>query len=115
MSPESPKVFRDRVWWGYSQGGYGVYDADLGYYCEDWDIDNLKDLLDGSVPVVLLSGSYDYSVPPSATRELASQVPEAVFREMPELGHFPHAENPLVFRDYLLWSVDQMRPFVSPT
>lgn len=108
MSPESPKVYRDRVWWGYSQGGFGIYDADLAYYCDDWDIGGVKELLDATVPIVLLSGSYDYSVPPSATRELAAEIPGAVFREMPELGHFPHAENPPVFCHYLLWAADQI-------
>jgi pimeloyl-ACP methyl ester carboxylesterase len=109
MSPRSPKAYRDLVWWGYSQGGYGVYDADLGYYVEDWDIDRVAHLLDGSVPIVLLSGSYDYSVPPERTRELADRIPGAVFREMPELGHFPHAENPPVFSGYLLWALEQLR------
>ncbi len=109
MSPRSPKQYRDLVWWCYSQGGYGVYDADLGYYVGHWDIDNVIGRLDGEVPIVLLSGSYDYSVPPARTRELADRIPGAVFREMPELGHFPHAENPPVFRGYLLWALDRIR------
>lgn len=114
LSPHSPKTCRDEVWWGYSQGGYGVYDGDIAYYTRDWDIDGVEGLLDGSVPIVLLSGAYDTSVPPSATRELAARIPGAVLRVMPELGHFPHAENPPVFREHLLWAIEQIRRSSSP-
>jgi pimeloyl-ACP methyl ester carboxylesterase len=45
-------------------------------------------------------------VPPEATRELASRIPGAIYREMPELGHFPHAENPEAFSQHLRWALD---------
>jgi pimeloyl-ACP methyl ester carboxylesterase len=110
MSPDSPKTDRDRVWWGYSQGGYGVYERDIEYYSTSWDIDNIAHLFDESTPpVVLMNGIYDYSVPPEATRELASRIPYAAYREMPELGHFPHAENPEVFSQHLRWALDAIQ------
>jgi pimeloyl-ACP methyl ester carboxylesterase len=106
MSPHSPKAERDRVWWGYSQGGYGVYERDITYYTRCWDIDNILPLLNGDTPpLVLMSGAYDYSVPPEATRELAALLPKALYRDMPELGHFPHAENPAVFAGHLAWAL----------
>ena len=109
MSPESPRADRDWVWWGYSQGGFGVYERDIVYYSTSWDIDNVRSLFGPHTPpVVLLSGVYDYTVPPSATRELAEAIPGARFREMPELGHFPHAENPSVFAGYLTWALEQI-------
>jgi pimeloyl-ACP methyl ester carboxylesterase len=43
---------------------------------------------------------------PEATRELASRIPYAVYRETPELGHFPHAENAEVFSQHLRWALD---------
>lgn len=115
MSPSSPKAYRDRVWWAYSQGGWGTYDADIAYYTEHWDINHVLDRLTGSVPVVFLSGVYDYSVPPDQTRELADSIPGAIFREMPELGHFPHAENPPVFAEHLLWSLAQLERLLQDT
>lgn len=109
MNPASPKTERDRVWWGYSQGGYGVYERDITYYSDCWDIDNVAHLFnEATPPLVLLNGVYDYSVPPEKTRELADQIPGSVYREMPELGHFPHAENPAAFATHVLWALDQI-------
>ncbi|KQV75433.1 hypothetical protein ASC61_10700 [Aeromicrobium sp. Root344] len=106
MSPHSPKIDRDRVWWGYSQGGFGVYERDIRYYTDCWDIDNVREMLENEAPpIVLMSGAYDYSVPSAATRELAAQIPSAIYRPMPELGHFPHAENPPVFAQHLAWAL----------
>lgn len=106
MSPNSPKADRDRVWWGYSQGGYAVYERDIVYYTTCWDIDNVAPMFDAATPpVVLMSGAYDYTVPPAATMSLAQRVPGAVFHEMPELGHFPHAENPVAFAEHLRWAL----------
>ncbi|MGN7949362.1 alpha/beta fold hydrolase [Microbacterium sp. 22215] len=109
MSPHSPKSERDRVWWGYSQGGYGVYERDIAYYSTCWDIDNVIHLLGADTPpIVLMSGAYDYTVPPDATRELADIIPHAIYRDMPELGHFPHAENPVAFAAHLTWALEQI-------
>ncbi len=109
MSPESPFEMRDRVWWGYSQGGFGAYDADLGYYSQSWDIDNVRHLLSGSSPhIVVMSGAYDTSVPTTASEALAAAIPNSSFRVMPELGHFPHAENPRAFAPHLQWAIGRI-------
>jgi pimeloyl-ACP methyl ester carboxylesterase len=121
MSPQSPKSQRDRVWWGYSLGGFSVYEQDINYYSSSWDIDRVRHLLDEQSPLaVLMNGIYDYSVPPEATQELQRQVPNSIYREMPELGHFPHAENPKAFAGHLLWALTQIqahddRPRPVPT
>ncbi|WP_158228248.1 alpha/beta fold hydrolase [Pseudonocardia sp. MH-G8] len=118
MSPLSTKEERDRVWWGYSQGGFGIYEQDIRYYSHCWDIDNVRHLLtSASPPVVLMNGRYDYSVPPEATQELAELIPTARYHEMPELGHFPHAENAAAFGEHLLWAladIDARRHSVAP-
>ncbi len=109
MAPQSPAEMRDRVWWGYSQGGFGAYDADIGYYSESWDVENVVALLDDRSPlIVVLSGAYDTSVPTAASQELAETIPNSRFRTMPELGHFPHAENPTVFAAHLEWALHQI-------
>lgn len=110
MAPQSPKSQRDRVWWGYSLGGFSVYEQDIDYYSSSWDIERVRHLLDEQSPlVVLMNGIYDYSVPPEATQELQCQVPNSIYREMPELGHFPHAENPQAFAGHLLWALTQIQ------
>lgn len=106
MSPHSPKLDRDRVWWGYSQGGFAVYERDITYYTTCWDISNVEPMFGPHTPpIVLMSGSYDYTVPSSATQELAARIPGSIYHQMPELGHFPHAENPSVFAKHLAWAL----------
>ncbi|WP_404312777.1 alpha/beta hydrolase [Agrococcus terreus] len=101
MNPASPVEHRDRVWWGYSSGGYGAYDADITGY-QQWDLAEVEHLLLPSSPhIAVLSGAFDTSVPPAASRALAARIPNSSFQLMPELGHFPHAEDPLRFAGYL--------------
>ena len=101
MSPGSPKSWRDRVWWGYTSGGYGTYPADIKSYVA-WDLSDELDALDGSTPpVILLGGAYDTTVPPEKVKDLADRIPNAEFILMDELGHFPHAEAPRSFARYL--------------
>ena len=100
MNPNSPAEFRQRVWWGYSSGGFGTYAADIASY-QQWNFTEVEPLLSEHSPhIALLSGSFDTSVPPERTRELHRRIPNSSYREMPELGHFPHAENPEVFIRY---------------
>lgn len=101
MNPSSPAEFRKRVWWGYSSGGYGLYAADIRSY-QLWDIDEVRHLLNSSSPhIAVLNGRFDTTVPPSASEYLADLIPNSSFRMMPDLGHFPHAENPARFSEYL--------------
>lgn len=101
MNPQSPNEFQKRVWWGYSSGGHGLYAADIDSY-QLWDIDSVAGLLTVDSPhIAVLSGTFDTTVPPEASRTLADSIPNSSFCEMPELGHFPHAENPAVFGEYL--------------
>lgn len=101
MNPTSPEAFKRRVWWGYSSGGYGTYAADIDSYLQ-WNLDEVQHGLTARSPhIAVLSGSFDTSVPPQHSAELAARIPNASFVEMPELGHFPHAENPPLFAKYL--------------
>ena len=101
MNPASPREHRDLVWWGYSRGGYGAYDADITGY-QQWDLAEVEHLLTPETPhIAVLSGAYDTSVPPEASRALAARIPNSSFAMMPDLGHFPHAEHPARFAVYL--------------
>lgn len=101
MNPASPDEFKQRVWWGYSSGGFGLYAADIASYLT-WDFDTVERLLTPDSPhIAVLSGVFDTSVPPERSRLLADRIPNSSFTVMPELGHFPHAENPAAFVRYL--------------
>lgn len=109
MNPASPRDFRTRVWWGYSSGGRGAYAADIDSY-QQWDYDEIAHLLNDSSPhIAVLSGRFDTSVPPESSRDLADAIPNSSFVEMPELGHFPHAENPARFHHYLLPALERVQ------
>ncbi|GEK79544.1 alpha/beta fold hydrolase [Agrococcus baldri] len=110
MNPASPLEHRDRVWWGYSSGGYGAYDADIAGY-QQWDLTEVEALLHPDSPhIAVLSGAYDTSVQPEASRALAARIPNASFELMPELGHFPHAEHPARFAGYLERAIARIFP-----
>jgi len=108
MNPASPEEFKQRVWWGYSSGGFGLYAADIDSYLS-WDFEAVEHLLTVDSPhIAVLSGAYDTSVPSSESRKLAERIPNSSYVGMPELGHFPHAENPPVFAGYLEGAVERV-------
>ena len=115
MNPSSPAEFRKRVWWGYSSGGHGLYVSDIRSY-QQWDIDDVLHLLNASSPhIAVLSGEFDTTVPTSASESLANLIPNSSFQVMPDLGHFPHAENPARFSDYLKPALERVQSRRSPT
>lgn len=108
MNPTSPAEFRKRVWWGYSSGGHGLYAADIDSY-QQWDVDVVAEMLTAQSPhIAVLSGRYDTTVTPEASRDLVAKIANSSFREMPDLGHFPHAENPARFAVYLESALDRV-------
>ena len=110
MSPQSPEVYRRRAWWYYSQSGFGVYEGDLYFYSDEWDSALMAAEIDTTnFPVFLLTGEYDYSSPPEATKRLAERIPGARFKVMEGLGHFPMTEHPEMFRVHLLPVLEELR------
>jgi pimeloyl-ACP methyl ester carboxylesterase len=103
MSPRSPAQKRRLACWIYSQGGFGVYHADLGFYSDEYDgLRVAPDIDTRRTPLYLLTGEYDYSATPASTERLAAAIPGARFMLMHGLGHFPMTENPDAFRAYLV-------------
>jgi pimeloyl-ACP methyl ester carboxylesterase len=98
MAPQSPERYRRKVWWGYSQGGFSTFAGDIDFYSGDWDGTDRIPLIDtAACPVVMMTGEYDYSCTPAMSEATAARIPGATFWPMPELGHFPMAENPHLF------------------
>jgi pimeloyl-ACP methyl ester carboxylesterase len=50
----------------------------------------------------MLTGEYDYSCTVEASAATAAKIPSVRFQAMPGIGHFPFAENPSLFAEYLL-------------
>ena len=110
MSPTTPRARAIEIWWEYSQGGYGVFYGDIEFYAHDWDARERVQRIDvRRCPVIMLTGEYDYSCTPEASRNTAAKIPGAEFNMMKGLGHFPMTENPEAFLEYLRPALAQLR------
>ena len=103
MAPQSPAECAAEVWWHYSQGGCGTFPGDILFYSGGWDArDRVHRIDTARCPLTMLTGEYDYSCTAEHSAATAAKIPGARFQRMDGLGHFPFAENPARFLDYLL-------------
>jgi len=103
MAPQSPAECAAEIWWHYSQGGYGTFPGDILFYSEGWDArDRVHRIDTARCPLTLLTGEYDFSCTAEASAATAAKIPGACFQRMDGIGHFPFAENPARFLDFLL-------------
>ncbi|HLX81948.1 MAG TPA: alpha/beta hydrolase [Burkholderiales bacterium] len=110
MAPQSPSERAREVWWEYSQGGYGVFWGDIRFYGREWDARERVGRIDTrKCPVIMLTGEYDYSCTPEISRATAAKIPGADFEVMRGMGHFPMAENPELFLEYLRPALAKLR------
>ncbi|KIL02660.1 carboxylesterase [Stutzerimonas stutzeri] len=108
MAPMSPDKDRWLTWHYYSQGAE-AFKGDLYFYSVDHDLRDKVGQIDGEkCPVVMLTGTYDYLTPPSATKETADQIKGGSFIEMEDIGHFPMSENYPVFKKYLVEALQRI-------
>lgn len=110
IAPQSPPERAREIWWEYSQGGYGVFWGDIRFYGREWDARERVGRIDTRLcPVLMLTGEYDYSCTPEISRATAAKIPGAEFQVMRGMGHFPMAENPQLFLEYLRPALEKLR------
>ena len=103
MAPQSPAECAAEVLWHYAQGGPGVFRGDIHFYSGEWDARARVAQIDtAKCPLFMLTGEYDYSCTMEMSAATAAKIPGARFIPMHGIGHFPFAENPALFADYLL-------------
>lgn len=101
-APQSPAEWVEQIGWHYGQGGPAVFFGDIAFYSGDWDARERVGRIDTNrCPLFMLTGEYDYSCTVEASAATAAKIPGAKFQAMAGIGHFPFAENPKLFADYL--------------
>jgi pimeloyl-ACP methyl ester carboxylesterase len=109
-APQSPAEYQEAIVWHYSQGGASVFYGDIAFYSGDWDARERVGQIDTNrCRLFMLTGEYDYSCTVELSAATAAKIPGVVFREMKGIGHFPFAENPKLFAEYLLPVLDELR------
>lgn len=109
MAPQSPAECAAEVLWHYAQGGPGVFRGDIHFYSGEWDARERVGRIDtAKCPLFMLTGEYDYSCTMEMSEATAAKIPGARFVPMHGIGHFPFAENPALFAEYLLPVLDEV-------
>ena len=103
IAPQSPAECAAEIAWHYAQGGPAVFFGDIAFYAGDWDARERVGRIDTNrCRLFMLTGEYDYSCTVEHSAATAAKIPGVRFQAMPGIGHFPFAENPALFADYLL-------------
>ncbi|MFQ5381166.1 MAG: alpha/beta fold hydrolase [Dehalococcoidia bacterium] len=109
-SPLSPEARRRETVFVYSEGWPPSFRGDLNYYIEDHDLRELAGEIDTEeCPLFLLSGEYDWSATPGHARAAHEAIPGSSYTLMEGLGHFPMAEDPERFVEFLLPVLSEIR------
>lgn len=102
MAPDSSAECAADIWWHYSQGGAATFAGDIHFYSGEWDArDRVHRIDTARCPLFMLTGEYDYSATVEASAATAAKIKGARFQRMDRMGHFPFAENPRRFLEYL--------------
>jgi pimeloyl-ACP methyl ester carboxylesterase len=110
-APTAPEAYRRETEWVYSQGAPPVFKGDLYYYSVDHRMDDeeLAAIDTATCAVHMLTGEYDWTATPEASRATAARISGATFAPMEGLGHFPMCEDPERFLAALLPVLEKIR------
>lgn len=105
-----PETYRREIEWIYAKCGPGVLSGDFHYAAESHDARPFLHEIDGAAEgLYLIGGDQDWSCYPEHTRELANAIDGAVEIRIPELGHFPPAEDPIKFKQVIMPVLDELK------
>lgn len=110
-APCAPEASAQEVYWVYRSNFPGVYAGDNDYFMELHDLREDGHLIDVSkAPVYVVAGEYDASTlfPPHGGKAVAEHVPGVVYRELPGLGHFAPADDPVAFCEAIIPILDEV-------
>ncbi|SCW69742.1 Pimeloyl-ACP methyl ester carboxylesterase [Sphingobium faniae] len=110
-APFAPEDSAQEVYWVYRSNFPGVYAGDNEYFMELHDLREDGHLIDATKkPVYVLAGEYDASTlfPQNGGQAVADHVPGVVYRELPGLGHFAPADDPVGFCEAIIPILDEI-------
>ena len=114
-SPNAPEQRVRETVWMYSQGAPAVFAGDLNYYGIEHDLRETAQNIDTSKCMLyVLSGEYDWSAYPAASKELADKVKGSSYTLMKGMGHFPMSEDPVNFKKYISPVLDDIAAKSQP-
>ena len=103
IAPQSPAECVADIVWHYGQGGPGVFFGDIEFYAGDWDARERVGRIDTNrCRLYHADRRIRLFLHRRASAATAAKIPGVRFQAMPGIGHFPFAENPALFADYLL-------------
>jgi pimeloyl-ACP methyl ester carboxylesterase len=110
-SPLAPEALVQEVYWVYRSNYPTIYPGDNDYFSVLHDMREDGHLIDtAKTPVYALAGTFD----PAAHAEehgspaIAKNVPGVVYRELPGLGHFAPADDPVRFCETIIPILDEI-------
>jgi len=107
--PASTEKYRRAAAWCSMQSPAPVTRGDLNYYFTDHDLTDKTHIIDTKrCAVHLLTGEYDPTSSVEDTQMLADQIKGATFSSMKGLSHGGMAENPEIFKSYLMPILDKI-------
>ena len=108
-APQSPTPYVKEVSQVYSAGWPPVFLGDLWYYIVDYDIRDRAHEIDTSrCAVHIMNGEYDYTGSIERGLDAHRAIAGSTHTAMQGIGHFPMAENPDLFMQYLAPILDQV-------
>jgi|HubBroStandDraft_1064217.scaffolds.fasta_scaffold38354_2 pimeloyl-ACP methyl ester carboxylesterase len=109
-APQSPAEWQEQITWQYGQGGPSVFFGDIAFYSGEWDARERVGRIDTNrCRLFMLTGEYDYSCTVEMSEATAAKIPGVKFQAMRRIGHFPFAENPPLFAEYLLPILEELK------
>jgi pimeloyl-ACP methyl ester carboxylesterase len=108
-APYSPERYRRAVTWGAMQSPGPITKGDLYYYFREHDLTGKLDKFDTArCAVYLLTGDYNPTSSVEDTTALSAQIKGAKFSALVGMSHSGMAENPVVFKKYLIPILDEI-------
>ena len=108
-APTNPEKYRRAISWCAMLSAPPVTKGDMNYYFIEHDLTGKTHLIDTSrCAVYLLTGEYDPTSTVEDTRELSKEIKGSKFIEMKGMSHSGMAENPELFKTYLMPILNQI-------